>query len=204
MNAPLSRADLLWRRSIALSGVPEHDEVAVGLDLSLTSTGWAAIRRGRMIGFAVSPPAGIVGAERLYFFEKELVGLLARYEPHMVAVEGYSFGSRNGREQAGELGGIARLVLHKAKVPWFTVPPQSLKAFATGKGTAEKSAVGKELFKRWGVDLPGNDATDAGGLALIAFSRLHSGLTLTQAQKDTLQKILQPGAKSVDKKSGSR
>jgi Holliday junction resolvasome RuvABC endonuclease subunit len=179
----------LWRRGLALRDVPPQDGVVAGLDLSLTSTGFAAIRRGMMVGFAVSPPKGCRGAARLAFLDAEITALMTRYAVQLVALEGYAFGARVGREQAGELGGVVRLALHRAGVPFVVVPPSSLKAFATGKGNADKHAVGKELYKRWGVDLEGNDATDAGGLALIAFERLHSTLPLTQTQRAALAKI---------------
>lgn len=191
MNAVLTRTDLLWQRAKPLTGVPAHDEVVAGIDPSLTATGFAVIRQGRMYGFVTAPDEkmGLTGVARLDWFYTEIMALMARYRPAMVAVEGYAHGSKFGREKAGELGGVIRLALRHSKVQSFDVQPSTLKSFATGKGGSEKSQVAKELFRRWGVDLDSNDATDAAGLALIAFQRLHKGLALTKAQGAALTKL---------------
>ena len=189
MNAMPPNPALLWRRAKPLAGVPAQPGVVAGLDLSLTSTGFAAIRQGALHGFALAP-RDLTGAARLAWFYDEIGALVRRYAVEMVALEGYSFGSRNGREVAGELGGVARLALHHAGVPFMVVPPTSLKMFATGRSNAEKDSVAKELFKRWSVDLDGNDATDAAGLALMAFQRLHCGLRLTTVQQKAMESIV--------------
>lgn len=60
----------------------------------------------------------------------------------LVAIEGYSFGSK-GRAvvSIGELGGVVRLALAEAGVAFVDVPPSTLKKYATGKGNAGKDEV---------------------------------------------------------------
>lgn len=116
---------------------------AIGLDLSLTSTGVASDTfNGRW-----RPPC--MGVERLAWYRSELrdfLGALASglspNTPLIAAIEGYSYASENSHAHSiGEVGGIVRLVLRDYAIPTVTIPPSCLKKYATGRGTADKEAV---------------------------------------------------------------
>ena len=64
----------------------------------------------------------------------------------MVAIEGYSFGS-TGRAvfNIGENGGLLKHKLWVKHIPIRLVPPQTIKKFATGKGTATK----EKMYEAW-------------------------------------------------------
>lgn len=123
---------------------------------------------------------------RLSFLVDKAAGFALNYpeiqEPIIVAIESYAFGSTNGRELAGELGGATRLALYQyatarqVKVRMIEVPPTVLKSFVTGKGNAEKSLILKEVFKKWGFDAPNDNAADA--FALAKFAKAYSDETL--------------------------
>lgn len=115
-----------------------------GLDLSLTHTGIAA---GGITG-AIKPK--VRGCERLAFVRDEVMSHARR--ARLVVIEGYSMGTARQSSHAhglGELGGVIRLALWEAGVPYAEVPPACLKRYATGKGNANKGLVGECVTKRW-------------------------------------------------------
>ena len=86
----------------------------------------------------------------------------------LVLIEGYSFGSMQGREAAGELGGAVRMAILKRGIPLAEVPPTSLKKYVTGKGNAQKNEVMMFCLKKWGYQAPDDNAADAFALAHLA------------------------------------
>ena len=73
----------------------------------------------------------------------------------------------------GELGGVVKLTLHSlndignGKDP-LIVPPTSLKKYVTGRGTGvQKNQMLLQVFKKWGVEFPDDNAADSYGLAHI-------------------------------------
>ena len=133
----------------------------IGLDLSLTSTG-VADKGGT---FRIRPKSK--GAQRLDDIASEIM-VLGR-EAELVVIEGYSFGSQ-GRAtfSIGELGGVIRLELHRAGVPWLLVPPSVLKKWATGKGNADKDTMLETAIRKYAFEGHGNDEADAWLLYLMA------------------------------------
>jgi crossover junction endodeoxyribonuclease RuvC len=191
-----------------LTEVPALPQTYLGIDPSLTSTGIAVVREGKLAAFALSTPKK--GPARLDYFYDRFLDVLDHYAPSYLAIEGYAFGARNSQSHAlGELGGVLRLALWRSGLSYAVAPPTTLKTFAAGKGNVEKSVVAKELFKRFGVDLPGNDEVDASGLAIVALASSQAvsqrSSWLTVAQIKTLEKIekvaVQPVAKMLDKAS---
>lgn len=129
----------------------------VGLDLSLTATGIASEKGARVL----SAPKGCMGMARLAWLRDEVTARCAAFTKsgplqhsidlaewdgaELVVLEGYSFGTTRQSSHAhalGELGGIVRLALTEARIPWCDVAPAALKKFATGKGNANKVAMG--------------------------------------------------------------
>lgn len=168
----------------------------LGIDPSLTSSGLCHLYDNRVSTSRMVPAKK--GVERLLEFSAALGHLSAL--PRLAVIEGYSFGSRDTHAHAlGELGGLIRLKLFEANVPYIIVPPTKLKKFITGLGQVEKPVIIKELFKRWGIDLNQNDEADATGLALFGAYHLQlPGLpTLTAAQKEALKVDVPKGAELV-------
>lgn len=64
------------------------------------------------------------------------------------------------------------------------VPPTTLKKFVTGSGSAQKSEMLLETYKRWGVSFNDDNAADSYGLAMIA-----RGHAETDYQRKTLQML---------------
>jgi len=89
-----------------------------------------------------------------------------------VAMEGYAYGSIMANK-LGELGGVVKLTLHSiakignGKDPML-VPPTSLKKYVTGRGNGvQKNQMLLQVYKKWGVEFPDDNAADSYGLAHI-------------------------------------
>jgi len=163
----------------------------LGLDLSLTATGWAVSPDE----FGVERTAGTCrGTDRLLEYRHWLEVMCDGYLPDKAVIEGYSFGSK-GRAvfNIAEWGGVARLALVDKGVPFVEVPPSVLKKYATGRGNAPKPDMRMELYKRTGLDVADDNAVDA--LWLLAVGRELAGDPLwdmPKANREALSKLEAP------------
>lgn len=151
----------------------------VGLDLSLTATGICDERGPRVFSSKKR------GMDRLCDIRTAIADAVSAPVASLVIVEGYSYASHNQAHQLGELGGVIRHYLHISGVPYVDVPPATLKKFATGKGNANKSAMGLAAA-RAGYDGPGDDnAIDAWWLRQLGeYANADERHPLTTAYRD--------------------
>lgn len=90
----------------------------------------------------------------------------------------------------GMVHGAARAYLLRLKVPYVTVPPATLKKFATGRGNAGKPEMAVSLFKRLGRELPDDNQVDAFWLRAAGHQLLDEPLVdLPAAQVAALDKL---------------
>lgn len=171
-----------------------------GLDLSLTST-----------GYAESVPMGIVvcvlkpkttGCKRLVQVRNEVLTLAQGAD--LILIEGYSFGTRNHRAEAiGELGGVVRVALYEAGIPFLEVSPKEIKKYATGKGNASKEAVYGAAVHRAGREFATTDEADAWWLLQMALA--HYGLPhvpMPVVNRAVLDKIAWPTLARIEAPRG--
>lgn len=87
--------------------------------------------------------------------------------PVHVSMEGYAYGAKLNREKLGELGGIVklatRLVLYSEPT---SVPPTTLKQFATGNGRATKEQMVKAV-QEFDPEITNDNLADAYLLAVM-------------------------------------
>lgn len=127
----------------------------IGLDLSLTSTGWSCGFDQRILAPKTK------GVARLIEVRDTLATWLDATDDPVVAVEGYSFASRNSQAHSiGELGGVIRVMLHERLIPWVEIAPTIRAKFATGRGNAAKSEVISAVSARTGIVWAGAGADD--------------------------------------------
>lgn len=127
----------------------------VGLDLSLTSTGYACREDRLALTTKLRGPARL--DEIVTRIERRLFDL---HKP-LVLVEGYSFASRNSHAHSiGELGGVVRLSLWRAGIPYIEIAPTVRAKFATGKGNASKNEVISSISARTGITWFGAGSDD--------------------------------------------
>lgn len=130
----------------------------LGLDPSLSNFGLCSPAR------CWSASTTARGAARLSFFRREVFHA-ATDDIDIAVIEGYAWSSsEKGARSLAELGGVIRLALYDAKVPWFEVNPVGLKIWATGDAKAGKDAMlarARWLARQSLIDVPDHDAADA-------------------------------------------
>ena len=147
-------------------------EKIVGLDPSLTATGVAVWQEGDIDTYTLRPPRTLRGGARLDWIGNQLV--VATDGASVVAAEGYAYRSRGSGISLGELGGVLRRMLFRQGTPLYTVPPASVKKFATGQGNASKEAVLVAAVHSLGY--AGNSTDEADALWILTFAMAKSGL----------------------------
>lgn len=163
---------------------------SVGIDASLTHTGVCALVDGEAHP-ETWKPGKLRGVDRLAYFRDRFRELFEVHWELVFALEGYSFGSRNGRETAGELGGVVRLAAYDAGIPGdrlLVVPPSTLKKYVTGKGTADKAVMLLHVYKRWGFETADHNVADAYALARFASAAAAPKDSQTKAFRQLLLK----------------
>jgi crossover junction endodeoxyribonuclease RuvC len=129
--------------------------ITMGLDLSLTSTGYS------ILGKTGSISVKSKGPERLMDIREDVRNLLHANGIEAVFVEGYAFSARNSQShKIGELGGVIRLLMFEMNIPYVEIPPTSRAKFATGKGNAGKTEVISSISARTGITWLGSSADD--------------------------------------------
>lgn len=127
----------------------------LGVDLSLTSTGISA--NGKT-GIITTPAKG---SERLSIISLAILDAVIENSIQLVAIEGYSFASRNSQAHSiGELGGVVRTRLWERNIPYVDIPPTCRAKFATGRGNAAKTEVMSSVSAKTGLVFSGKGADD--------------------------------------------
>lgn len=158
------------------------EPIVVAFDLSLTSTGVAdrfgtrrikptstgpeRLAEIRKAVLTATHPAQLGSGPRCF----ECIGVENRplffygTHPDLVVIEGYSYASGNKAHDVGEMGGVVRLALYEAGLPFHVVSPSTIKIAACGKGNASKDDVLLAAVRR--LDYGGNSKDEADSLWL--------------------------------------
>lgn len=160
----------------------------LGLDLSLTSTGYCHN------GVADVIQVKTKGDERLRDISSAIYAIRKRLDIQLVVIEGYSFASMFSRAHAiGELGGVVRLDLFNSQTPYIVIPPTCRAKFATGKGNSKKADVMHAITDKTNIDWHGkgsDDRCDAWILEEMALTKLgRSKYTWEKENLDALKKV---------------
>lgn len=166
-------------QSGALATQEPPTPIFVGLDLSLTSTGFAVIHGGTATVQRITskPPKLRTSegqAERLQDLVAEIYTALPISDHTHVAIEGPSYGSTGGSaHERGGLWWMVRSTLRDIGLDVIIAAPGTVKKYATGKGNSPKDAVLAAVIRRYpDVNITGNDEADALTLAAIC-ARFH-------------------------------
>jgi len=162
-----------------------------GVDLSLRATGVAVASTATATSAVVEcwkPKER--GTERLAWLRSQVERLVEQHRPDLVVLEAYAFSRHDAyAHELGEAGGVVRLALADADVPWCTVAPTSLKKYATGKGNASKEQVLVEAVRRLGYDGHDNNEADALWLAAMAVDHYGGPCHVPQSHRAGLGKV---------------
>jgi len=183
--------------------------ILIGIDPSLSSTGICTMSKDGDILSTFAINSEFTGPRRLSDIKRQLepitsYGILPSSTKLIAFVEGYSFGSQNGREALGELGGMIRLMLYDEGIEYVDVPPTTLKKYVLGIGKGDKVAMAIGVIKAWGRDFPTTDQTDA--YALCQFGRGYLGLVddLPAYRKEAIEAIKNPKVKKRTKATAQK
>ncbi|MBQ1122600.1 hypothetical protein [Streptomyces sp. B15] len=160
----------------------------IGLDLSLTSTG-VALPDGTTYRIRTRAKDG---DRRLLHIRGSIRHDLATHRPHLAVVEDLPRHAM-GAGVTAMVHGVVRAELLAAEVPYATVVPATLKAFACDHGRAEKAQLADAAYLAAGVQFPGDpggDQCDAWWLRAAGHDHYGSPLfPLPPAQRQRLSKV---------------
>jgi crossover junction endodeoxyribonuclease RuvC len=147
--------------------------IFVGLDLSLTSTGFC-LKQGDKIEIdtvKTVPKNFNTDLDRLIHIRGILMGKIPN-NVKMVCVEDFFTPSNSSMIGSAinlaMLGTAIRMALHERGISFVIISPSQLKKFVTGKGIGDKSMILKEVYKRWGIEAKDDNQADATVLAYFA------------------------------------
>lgn len=138
----------------------------LGVDPSLTSTGWAFRDEDGLFTGCIKS-GDLRGPHRLFYMRNQLEKILNLYNPGIVYYEDYSLGSARNQQHLGELGGVYKTMLWDRGITVVCVPPSTMKSVIALKGSAKKPEIKKALRTRFGITVAQEDEADATGLLLI-------------------------------------
>jgi Holliday junction resolvasome RuvABC endonuclease subunit len=166
----------------------------IGLDLSLTATGVCWVQPGDSepdLFTIKTSPKDCVG-KRLNVVLEKLIDLDVDNSDGPIThavVEDLPFNAR-AAGQTGMVHGVVRHFLWNHFVSVVTVPPATLKVWATGKGNATKPDMRMEAFKRLDVEERDDNRVDALWLWTLGAHLLGDPvLSLPQSHTRALDKL---------------
>jgi hypothetical protein len=148
----------------------------VGLDLSLTSTGFARWGIKPQVPLfhdliRTNTRSGNTDVERCLFIANEIYSRTMASD--LFFIEDYAFGVKAKASRLatlGELGGIVKATMMKyTHCEPFVVSPGTWKKFLCGKGNLDQASFKLEVFKKLEIEPMGHD--DAAALAICDFAR---------------------------------
>lgn len=153
----------------------------VGVDLSLTSTGLAAIHPDgaayvtRVTSKGSTKDSTAERHIRLLTIGSQVLGFVHQVDAELVVIEAPSFASKYGHphDRSGLWWMVAGGILARG-IPLASAPPKCRAKYATGKGNAAKDDVLTHVVRRYpSVLVTRNDEADA--LILAAMGARHLG-----------------------------
>jgi crossover junction endodeoxyribonuclease RuvC len=168
--------------------------IAVGLDMSLSATGFCLKAGSRMNleTIKTAPKDFDNDLERLKHIAAETMRRIPQ-DVTMVCME--DFFTPGNKAQIGSaiklamLGTVIRMALYDRGIPFYTIAPGQIKKFVSGKGTAPKSIIVREVYKRWGIDCKDDNQADAVVLANIAKALVVREPDMPKFQVDVCDKV---------------
>jgi Holliday junction resolvasome RuvABC endonuclease subunit len=171
-------------------------------DLSLTATG-VAYPDGTTATYRPPPPSkGATWREqagRLGELEHRITTDLTVYVPDVVAIEGFSYGSKGSSvDQIYGLGWLVRMAVLESGLPLAIIPPSSVKKYATGSGNAKKPDMRMALYQRYQRDIKDDNECDAVWMWLMTRAAYGAEKSsMPKAQLEALKKIEWPALRGV-------
>lgn len=167
----------------------DHLLQVVGLDLSLTATGYC-----HPSGETETLSSKQSGMDRIRDITQQVTERLSGNPRALVVLEDYAFSRGGHAHEIGELGGVVKDHLIEMGQRYVLIGPSSVKKFATGKGNANKIEMGVAAAKI-GQDFAGDDnRCDAWWLREMARYRYGNVTTASRTayRDDAVSKVAWP------------
>lgn len=143
---------------------------SIGLDLSYSGTGVVILYGNNVAAyeFKAGKPKMLTD-ERILNLWAQLEHVLPTDKPNCnIVIEGAAYAAEFNAFMLGELNGGLKVLLNLHGYKYKTVSPGTLKKYATGSGTAQKTFVAACVAQKWNFVHASNNVTDAYVLAKIA------------------------------------
>lgn len=129
----------------------------LGIDPSRSRCGWAFHGDNILFG-TVKPPRDVSTFTKAVYVAGEIGTVIDDCKPHFVFMEDYSRGSKQGREEAGEIQGLIMHQLWIKELPLIKPSPMQIKKFI---GADEKSHIMMEVLDKYKLKPLNDDEADA-------------------------------------------
>lgn len=168
--------------------------IVLGIDPGLANTGYGVVQRrpGRMValdGGCISTPPADAPERRLAAIHAAVADLIARHEPHAVALEALYFGQNVRSALAvGQARGVVMLAAGQRGLGCHDYTPQQVKGAVCGSGRAAKDQVQRMVQVLLGLtELPRPDhAADALAVAICHANHAALGAATRRAASPAL------------------
>jgi crossover junction endodeoxyribonuclease RuvC len=145
--------------------IPVSSPAVIGIDPSSTSTAIAhhdgAVRLVRLSNLPKGSVPGVRMNRIKHIVADVQVAVDAAREVALAVIEGYAYGTLHAAASQAELGGILRWHLWGQGITVLELAPGTLKKFATGDGSASKTAMVIAARDRLGYEGLSDDEADA-------------------------------------------
>ena len=142
----------------------------LGLDLSLSATGFYLISDDKYMAFEINTkPADFdTDMERADHIAKCIINNIKGMKMDMIAIEDYFSGQQpQSVIKLAILGTMVRNRLLEEGYSFMTFAPTQIKKFETGSGTSPKDNMLKSVFKKHNFDTYSNNVADACAIAYL-------------------------------------
>lgn len=127
---------------------------------------------------------GVKGLVRVEKLRNSASNVLDEFEPTVAFIEGYGLGNQFTMKEMVEVGTVVRLELLRRGIPWYEIPPTTLKKWLTGSGKAKKPDMKAAVLSRFGFTSKSDDVID--GVALNRMGAAFLSGSLTDEQKKSV------------------
>jgi len=151
---------------------------AFGIDPGSRITGYGIVEKHKsnlihIDNGVIKPKANLIFAHRLYSIYKEIILLIDKFKPDVIALEDI-FVAKNIKSamKLGHVRGIAMLAATTANIEIAEYTPSQVKSAIVGIGNATKQQV--QIMIKHHLKLPEVAAEDASDALAVAICHLHS------------------------------
>lgn len=105
--------------------------------------------------------------ERIIVVKKRIEFLIKKYKITHAVIEAPSYASLGMKVQLTELTTPIKIALRLSNIPFYLVPPKTLKYYIAGKGDAEKEDMQRSILEKYFLVFEDDNESDAFGLAIM-------------------------------------